>query len=319
MNNRILKIISYLLVAASFIFIFRALMGLNIDQIRTILTVRLLIILFILSFIYSLCSIFYALAWKKLLFIFSGQEIPDKKVINLYLKSNIAKYLPGNVFHFAGRHILVKEDNISHTHLMLSNLSEIFLLVFTSVIIIAAGLVLRLIVIPEKIVSLISLKYVFIAFAVFAIVSSAVLSVLIVKKQYRRIMTILKMINLRNLREIFFTVVLYSTMFVITGSILFIIFYMLKPDNFSFNFIYQIIFVFTLSWVLGYIVPGAPGGVGIREAVIIIMLAPVSDPQTSALGALILRVVTIIGDIFSFFISNHSYFNQTDAKGKHNE
>lgn len=313
MNNRIIKIISYLLVAASFIFIVKALIGLNLNRIGLFVTPSRLFILLILSFVYSLCSIFYAIAWKKLLFIFSEQRVSSKKVINLYLKSNIAKYLPGNVFHFAGRHILVKENNISHTHLMLSNLSEIFLLVFTSILIVTAGLIFDLIIIPEKIISLISFRYIVTGLVIMAFISAAVLIILIVKKQHRRIIRILKIINIRNLKEILSAVILYSTMFIITGSILFIIFYMLKPGNSGFYLIYQIIFVFTLSWVLGYIVPGAPGGVGIREAVIIIMLSPVSDPQTSALCSLVLRLITIIGDIISFLISNHHYFN-TEGK-----
>lgn len=108
----------------------------------------------------------------------------------------------------------------------------------------------------------------------------------------------------------------YSTMFIISGFILFSVFYMLKPQSFSSYLLYQIIFVFTLSWVIGYIVPGAPGGVGIREAILIIMLSPTFGNQTAALGSLILRIVTIFGDVISFVISNHKFFNNPKAKVK---
>jgi len=314
MNKRILKIISYALVIASFIFIIKALVGLDIRRLGIIMTPGRLLLLLVMSSFYSTNNIFFAIAWKKLLFIFSGQEIPSKKIINLYLKSNIAKYLPGNVFHFAGRHLLVRDNSVSHAHLMLSNLSEIFLLVFTATLILTAGLVFKLIIIPEKIISLISLKYIITALITLIIIASAALIILLIKKQYRRIKAFFRVISRRNLKEILLTVILYSTMFIITGFILSIIFYMLKGDNISFYFAYHIIFVFTLSWVLGYIVPGAPGGVGIREAVIIIMLSPISDAQTSALCALILRVVTITGDIISYIMSKHHYFNYTETE-----
>ncbi len=319
MNNKILKILSYLLVAASFIFVIKTLIGMNISQIGVIITPARLLILMIMCFVYSLNTFFYAFAWKKLLLIFSKQKISSRKIINLYLKSNIAKYLPGNVFHFAGRHILVKENNVSHTHMLLSNLAEIVLLVFTAMLIVLAAVLFGLITIPDKIVSLISLKYIILAFIIIFIVSLIVIVILIRKKQFSRLKSIIEIISFQNLKEIILSMLLYSTMFIITGFILFIIFYMLKSYNLSFQLLYQIIFVFTLSWVLGYIVPGAPGGVGIREAVIIIMLSPILDSQTAALGALVLRVVTIAGDIISFMISNHHYFNNPKTEENSNE
>jgi len=49
------------------------------------------------------------------------------------------------------------------------------------------------------------------------------------------------------------------------------------------------------------------------------MLSPILDSQTAALGALVLRVITIMGDIISFIISNHHYFNNPETEENSNE
>jgi glycosyltransferase 2 family protein len=52
----------------------------------------------------------------------------------------------------------------------------------------------------------------------------------------------------------------------------------------------------TAAWVLGFVVPGAPGGVGVREAVMIVLLEPTIGQADSVALALIYRISTTAGD-----------------------
>ncbi|HEX3528545.1 MAG TPA: lysylphosphatidylglycerol synthase domain-containing protein [Thermoanaerobaculia bacterium] len=53
---------------------------------------------------------------------------------------------------------------------------------------------------------------------------------------------------------------------------------------------------FALAWVAGFVTPGAPGGLGVREALLVAGTAPVYGPGTALSAALALRAVTVLGD-----------------------
>lgn len=55
-----------------------------------------------------------------------------------------------------------------------------------------------------------------------------------------------------------------------------------------------------VAWLLGLLVPGAPAGIGIREAALIYLLNGVV-PQVEVLTSVMLaRAVTVIGDLLFF-------------------
>jgi uncharacterized membrane protein YbhN (UPF0104 family) len=61
-------------------------------------------------------------------------------------------------------------------------------------------------------------------------------------------------------------------------------------------------FLFTAAWVAGYLMPGAPGGLGIREAMMIVLLSPVlGTPAAAGLGVT-MRLTTIAGDGAAFLL-----------------
>ncbi|MGE8317171.1 MAG: lysylphosphatidylglycerol synthase domain-containing protein [Comamonas sp.] len=70
---------------------------------------------------------------------------------------------------------------------------------------------------------------------------------------------------------------------------------------------------FALAWVVGYIVPGAPGGIGVREALFTILLGP-SLGTGPALGlALTSRLTAALGDLIMYGLAhlipkNNNYF-----------
>jgi len=65
----------------------------------------------------------------------------------------------------------------------------------------------------------------------------------------------------------------------------------------------KIIAIFSIAWLAGFIIPGAPGGIGVREAVIIFFISPIiGEPQSIAVS-IALRIVTLLGDVWFFVIS----------------
>ena len=59
---------------------------------------------------------------------------------------------------------------------------------------------------------------------------------------------------------------------------------------------------FAAAWVLGLITPGAPGGMGVREAILVVCFAPLVGDGEAFTIALALRLVSILGDGTAFLI-----------------
>jgi glycosyltransferase 2 family protein len=57
---------------------------------------------------------------------------------------------------------------------------------------------------------------------------------------------------------------------------------------------------FAFSWVAGFVTPGAPGGLGVREALLVGGTAPLYGPATALSTALALRGVSVLGDGLAF-------------------
>jgi uncharacterized membrane protein YbhN (UPF0104 family) len=58
-----------------------------------------------------------------------------------------------------------------------------------------------------------------------------------------------------------------------------------------------------LPWAIGFVTPGAPGGIGVREATMVLILSQVMPPLESLLIPALMRMVTIAGDLFAFSLS----------------
>jgi hypothetical protein len=62
----------------------------------------------------------------------------------------------------------------------------------------------------------------------------------------------------------------------------------------------RVVPAFALSWVAGFVTPGAPAGLGVREALLVGGTGPLYGPGTALAAALALRLVTVLGDGLAF-------------------
>ena len=92
----------------------------------------------------------------------------------------------------------------------------------------------------------------------------------------------------------------YAVQCIITSIITFTIFLLISPIEISFLDLRIYIGAILIAWIIGFITPGAPGGLGVREAVLIFLLKSVMADETIILGVIISRVVSIVGDLTSF-------------------
>jgi uncharacterized membrane protein YbhN (UPF0104 family) len=62
----------------------------------------------------------------------------------------------------------------------------------------------------------------------------------------------------------------------------------------------RVVPAFALSWVAGFLTPGAPAGLGVREALLVGGTSALYGPGTALSAALALRLITVLGDGLAF-------------------
>lgn len=233
--------------------------------------ITLLIILIIIYFIFNNLL---AGAWYKLL-IFYKQNISFKTAKNIFGISQINKYIPGNIFQFAGRQFLGLAQGLDGKVLLQSSVWEIGLLSLAGLLysFICVGLYLKI-------------NY-YLIFTIFTI--GLIFSFIVTLKISYSI----------------FNAFVFYILFTFGAGILFSILLIVISSNFELNF-QNLIFIITayiLAWLIGMLTPGAPAGIGVRE-VILLFLTNGMIPEAELLVVITLgRLMTITGD-FIFYLQN---------------
>ncbi len=264
------------------------------NQIITSENIFLLLCGIIFSF---LGIIINAYAWK-LLVNNIGCNINNLNIVKLFLTTNIYKYLPGGVWHFVSRYNTLR--------LELSNEKSIESILLEPILMLIAG-------------------FVFIPFRGFNI-SIYILcwsSTLVFLPAFRRFL----IKKLKAMKATIFTnndnikdrdlaqhsqnfsiriVYPYKPLFV---EIIFILFrflgFLCCINAFSIGSIIthgELISSFSLAWIIGLIVPAAPGGLGVFESVILFSLGS-HLPEAPLLASLLCyRLVSTVADILAALI-----------------
>ncbi|MEH2467060.1 YbhN family protein [Nostoc sp.] len=194
-----------------------------------------------------------------------NQPVLSAQFIQVYLKTNIAKYLPGNIWHHYGRIMAAKNANISAGAATLSVLLEPLLMLAAALIIIvlcssqfaAANTTLVL-----QILQLVSLAVVLCAIHPWFL--NPLIRFLYRLEAKKSAVTTettvpfsLKNYPLRPLLGELGFMGLRGTGFILT---------MFALDSLNVNQIPLLLGAFSCAWLLGFIIPGAPGGLGVFEA-----------------------------------------------------
>tara|TARA_B100001996_G_C18627533_1_gene580399 strand:- start:757 stop:1407 length:651 start_codon:yes stop_codon:yes gene_type:complete len=96
-----------------------------------------------------------------------------------------------------------------------------------------------------------------------------------------------------NLMRIFKLFILLVCFFFGMGCVEYFVFSGLLGMDIGFLYVVSL---FTITWLGMFIIPGAPGGIGIREFIVIALLSPIYGPDDPTIGILIFRVITVLGD-----------------------
>jgi hypothetical protein len=221
-----------------------------------------------------------AIAWIVLL----GRVAPPAQSgIAWYLISQFGKYLPGNIAHLAGRHLLFASARVPASALLGAATTEAGLFACSGVAVIAALAPLSIASTLGDGLSPESVRWLpFVAAAAVAVVVVWLMR----GSADRR----------RKLAAMGIAALLYLGFFAVAGGILVGLIHFISPEDGAANDWPFIVAALSAAWLSGFVVPGAPGGLGVRESVLVLLLSPMAGSEIALLGALAHRGVSLSGD-----------------------
>jgi glycosyltransferase 2 family protein len=229
-----------------------------------------------LIMVYGIANILLALSWRQILAYLNVKvEIPF--AVHTYGTSQLAKYLPGNIFHLAGRQAIGVAAGLPGWSLAKSAIWEIATNALTAAL-------FGILVIP----SLFPLISINIAAIIF-IVTIAV--VLFIARRYVS-------------EKVACAIVCYIVFLTTSGLIFVTVVAIIMPENkLQLIQVITLIAAYVIAWLAGLVTPGAPAGVGVREMVILFLLQNFIG-ETYLLTAIVIgRIVTVAGDLFFYLIA----------------
>lgn len=295
-----LKYIGYFITIIAFYYIIRSILKLDIDYLGLVKNKYAIQFVIIFSILFSLLVYLNSYIWKTILEYINVDKIPYVNIMGIYIKSNMGKYLPGNVMQYVGRNIISKQLGWSHTKITFSSIMEIILFIITATI-------LSLVFAFEYAISYFRLtinnivsKPLYIALSLICI-TLAIFAIKIYLLKDKSLVQILQRYCKKNL--LFFTIkifIMQSIVFIFMGLILFMTLFFISNISIQLKDTYIVMSTFIVAWLTGFILPGVPGGLGVRESILLFTLSPMYGEDKVILAILVHRLISIFGDIIAF-------------------
>ncbi len=254
---------------------------------RGLVTPRGFLLLALGGVAYAVICLSLAAAWRRLLHWLGESQVSFSSAVSIYGRSQLAKYLPGNVFHLAGRQYLAVRAGVSAPAAAAATLFE-----HTGLVAVACAV--TLVTFPVALAGNPWLS----ATTALVLLAGMLTAPFVLPRFSSRFR-----LPAKSRGE---TLAAWLPVY---GHYLF---FMLAVGGLTFALAHGLVQVrldgpglllvtaFAPAWIAGLVTPGAPSGIGVREAVLIFIMSPQIGESESTLAALALRLVTSLGDVLFF-------------------
>ncbi len=222
-----------------------------------------------------------------------NQTVRKRWGIQVYLQTNIAKYLPGNVWHFYGRILAVNKAGISIEPATISVLLEPILMA-------SAALAIALVSTQNQYWGLQVISLLAVMILVHPRILNPVVEIL-TRLKFKAKTSILKKTSSDfqtagyKLERYPLKPFLGELGFVGLKGIGFLL-TMLALMPFNWQQIPLLLSAYSLAWLLGLVIPGAPGGLGIFEATTLALLEHDFSPGVLLSAVAFYRLVSVLAE-----------------------
>lgn len=228
------------------------------------------------SVIYACANIFLTFAWWHLL-CFLNVKTTRVEALRIYGLSQLAKYMPGNIFHLAGRQALGMAASMPTGALAKSMIWEHGLIA-------VAGALFGWLALPRLMPGFSEW-----AGLLLLLVSIYLVSSLLVKIAGRHTM---------------WSFWWQMAFLVVSGGVFIALLNMVVVEGGIATTDWPIVGgAYICAWLIGMVTPGAPAGVGVRELILLLLLKGLVAETDLLLTVLLGRLITVVGDLLFFAVA----------------
>ncbi|WP_171126740.1 hypothetical protein [Ruegeria sp. HKCCA4707] len=242
-----------------------------------------LVQLFGLTLVYILTLSLPAETWHQLVGVYGAE--PRRRTWRSFGLAQIARYLPGNVAHLIGRAMVLRDGPLSAKQLGLATLLELIAMPAGAVL----ALLIAALVTPgvDQIAQTIGWSEDTVRFLTLISAPLLIAGLFITSRMAG---------NSKELTRTFCIVVPICALFMLgLGAIFGAIVWIVGQGPFLVATVAGI-----CAWLVGYVTPGAPAGLGPREAVLLLFLSNVMPAGGLIVAVAVFRLVTVSGDLVCF-------------------
>jgi hypothetical protein len=260
---------------------------------------RLLVAVLVAAVAYWAACSFLALGWWWLVGIY-GTRPSLRGGYAVFARSQLAKYLPGNAFHLVSRQVLGRQLGLGHAELVASSFLEVGTQLLAALVV--AGTLYGLAGGPaadhlSELWPWVLVVSLMVLFAWPAIDTGL--------RRLPRVARWLEGLPRLSARDLILllgpALFCYVLFFVATGGILLALVSLLEGPV-SGDVLARTLGIYPLAWTAGTVTVGAPAGVGVREAVLMLELESWMPTLHASAAALAFRLVTLGGDLLTAMV-----------------
>jgi hypothetical protein len=238
--------------------------------------------------LYAGLAVLIGLAWHVLLASTRAAKLPWRESLIIFGRSQILKYLPSNLLHYVGRHAAAYSAGVPHGTLVWSSMAEA---VFVTVTAAGVTAVFAHPVLTQSLDRLQSPSWVRTVLLGLVLLAFTVATVYLFRRN--RDAPAKSYTSLAIGAAI--ACALYVVFFIGNGALLAGLAASLAGSDLPSSLV--LAGVVSLAWFMGFLVPGAPAGLGVRELILTMGLELTGFRSEAAAIALSYRLVTLLGDV----------------------
>lgn len=228
------------------------------------------------GFFYSVSLLLTALVWPVVMRAI-GKPLDTSAALRIGLATQIGKYVPGSVAHYFARAAIARRMAVSYGESGLSTTVEVTAAILAGAIVATFAL--------KTVVAQPGLDWAVVGLILLAIVTLGVVSAHLIASH----------LSQRVQWHVWFTSTsLLILSFIAAGLSLHLLLAGVGGDAFKEPL--AIVGIYALAWIVGFAVPGAPAGLGVREAILIVSLGNLVGAPMAIVATAAHRLLTIAID-----------------------
>lgn len=230
-----------------------------------------------LAMLYGLASsLLFTLTWWNLLKSFDI-HVTRLWAFHVYGVSQLAKYVPGNIFHLAGRQVMGMSVGAPSGKLLKSIIWELGLAA-------TAGTMYGWLILPAVLPKFSSV------FSIILLIISVGLAIFLLSRLFGLLVS-----------KAFGSLLLLQA---ISGGIFVILLDVIaRESQFSPQIWLLIGGSYIIAWLVGLVTPGAPAGAGVRELILLLLLKSIVKEADLLVAVVLGRIITVLGDVLFFMMA----------------